>query len=101
MRPVELPPHDTEMADAYDALLEKGDYVTIYPISGQPISMEVVAVTDESIHGKTRTLSEVTIPGGGQDCGVGIPHRGPTIAALGLCHGCVVTPPVRCAPAGR
>ena len=62
MKPVALPPHDTEMADAYDTLLEKGDYVTIYSTSGEPISMEVVAVTDERIHGKTRTLSEVAIP---------------------------------------
>ena len=61
MKPVELPPHDTEKADAYDALLEKGDYVTIYPTSGELISMEVVAVTDERIHGKTRTVSEVAI----------------------------------------
>lgn len=62
VKPIEPPPHTTEKVDTYVERLKKGDHIVIYPTSGEPISMEVVAVTDAELRGKTSTDMEVTIP---------------------------------------
>jgi len=62
MKPIEPPPHATGTVDSYVGLLKKGDHIVIYPTSGESMSMEVVAVTDEELRGKTSTDLEVIIP---------------------------------------
>mgnify|MGYP001818685483 FL=1 len=62
MKPIEPPPHATGTVDTYVERLKKGDHIAIYPTSGESMSLEVVAVTDEELRGKTSTDLEVIIP---------------------------------------
>jgi intein/homing endonuclease len=61
MKPIEPSSHTTEKAEIYVERLKEGDHIVIYPTSGEPIRMEVVAVTDADIRGNTSTDLEITI----------------------------------------